>query len=146
MNIVKLSAIALGLQLVAWCQPTTIPPGQVRGIAGPVVTILAWDVNGKFIPLRIGGNLIVTPSVGYWTLDVAPVAPGSPPERFRFTATVGQTVFTIAPSGAVRDLWVYRNGLLQGSPGDYTASVDMKTVTMVTPALAGDSVQIFAVR
>jgi hypothetical protein len=146
MKIVKFFAIALCLHLAVWAQETTIPPAQVRGVAAPVIVLFAWDTTGRPIPLRIGNNLTVSLVGGFWQLDAAPSAPIAPPERFKFTATVGQTVFTINPAGITKDVWVYRNGILQGEPGDYSISVDWKTITMAVPAIAGDWLQIFAVK
>jgi hypothetical protein len=146
MRIVKLLAIAFCLHLAGWAQETSIAPQQVRGVAAPVITVLAWDTTGRYIPLRIGSNLSVSLVNGFWQLDAAPSAPIAPPERFKFTAAVGQTLFTINPAGVTKDVWVYRNGILQGEPGDYSISTDLKTITMTTPAIAGDWLQIFALK
>jgi len=60
------------------------------------------------------------------------------------TATAGQTLFTVAGGYRINQLLVYRNGVKLAQSNDFIAS-DGATVTLVTPANAGDNVdfQVF---
>ena len=60
------------------------------------------------------------------------------------TATAGQTLFTVTGGYRINQLLVYRNGVKLAQSNDFIAS-DGATVTLVTPANAGDSVdfQVF---
>ena len=71
----------------------------------------------------------------------APVITG----RADFIATSGQTVFAFAHD-VDDDLLVYKNGLLQVKPTDYTASPSADTVTFVSGLTTGNKVSIFRVR
>jgi len=60
-------------------------------------------------------------------------------ERYSFTATAGQTLFTTtSPIDVVQ---IYLNGLLLNPAEDYTPSGN--TVTLVSPAQAGDELEVF---
>ena len=60
------------------------------------------------------------------------------------TATAGQTLFTVTGGYRINQLLVYRNGVKLAQSNDFIAS-DGATVTLVTPANAGDNVdfQVF---
>ena len=60
------------------------------------------------------------------------------------TATADQTLFTVTGGYRINQLLVYRNGVKLAQSNDFIAS-DGATVTLVTPANAGDSVdfQVF---
>ena len=60
------------------------------------------------------------------------------------TATADQTLFTVAGGYRINQLLVYRNGVKLAQSNDFIAS-DGATVTLVTPANAGDNVdfQVF---
>ena len=60
------------------------------------------------------------------------------------TATAGQTLFTVTGGYRINQLLVYRNGVKLAQSNDFIAN-DGATVTLVTPANAGDSVdfQVF---
>ena len=60
------------------------------------------------------------------------------------TATSGQTLFTVTGGYRINQLLVYRNGVKLAQSNDFIAS-DGATVTLVTPANAGDNVdfQVF---
>lgn len=146
MKIILIS-ISLCVSSLLCAQETRLTPEQIRSPAAPVLTLFAWQATtGTFVPLRVGVNLTINQSGGSWYLDAIAAAPTAPPERFKFVTTAGQTTFVVTTAGTVKDLWVYRNGILQASPGDYTTSADLKTVTAVVPATAGDLHQIFVVK
>ena len=60
------------------------------------------------------------------------------------TATAGQTLFTVTGGYRINQLLVYRNGVKLAQSNDFIAN-DGATVTLVTPANAGDNVdfQVF---
>ena len=76
-------------------------------------------------------------SVRYLGIPASNITTTAYSTRTDFTATAGQTTFTV-PSYTVNFIQVYRNGVLLGS-ADYTATTGT-TVVLATAATAGDLV------
>jgi hypothetical protein len=69
------------------------------------------------------------------------LTPGSQFSRQSFTATAGQTVFTVSGGYVIGAVDVYRNGVKLLNTSDFTAT-DLSTVTLVNAANAGDTIEV----
>lgn len=131
----QLSRIADGLQELALAR-------QVQP------SVAADDVTLPVQPFTTSDNmtppsqLFLSPPV---LADLAPLAFTPPDIRYRelITATAGQTLFDLGASYAVgqNQLYVFVNGLLMETPGDY-AEASAVSITFSSGLAAGDQVSV----
>jgi hypothetical protein len=136
------------------------PPGDdgAPGAPGPAAwtTVATWTASTAYtvgppasVVTYLGETYVCTTShtstgsfdATKWTKVAAKGvdSSGGSATKESFTATAGQTVFTLSGAGGA-DLMVFRNGLLQRLTTDYTVSGNV--VTLTTGALVGDAITV----